>query len=58
MNPRAKALDEFFNQLWTVGLWLLVFLLLACWVGLIMKLPVLPQVADAPEPTPLAATLE
>ena len=39
MTPRQKQLDLFFNQLWQVGLWVLVGLLLAIWVGVITKIP-------------------
>ena len=39
MNARRKALDDFFNQLWQVGLWTLTIVLLLIWVGVIMKMP-------------------
>ena len=48
MTPRQKQLDLFFNQLWQVGLWVLVGLLLAIWVGVITKIPLNEQLQQPP----------
>ena len=48
MNERRKALDLFFDQLWQVGLWVLVGLLLAIWVGVITKIPLNEQLQQPP----------
>ena len=51
MTPRQKQLDEFLNQLWQVGLWTMVVLVLLIWVGMIMQIPLNPTSAGPGQPT-------
>lgn len=51
MTPRQKQLDEFLNQLWQVGLWTMVVLVLLIWVGMIMQIPLRPTSAGPDQPT-------
>ena len=51
MTPRQKQLDEFLNQLWQVGLWTLVVLVLLIWVGMIMQIPLNPTSSAPNQPT-------
>lgn len=51
MTPRQKQLDEFLNQLWQVGLWTMVVLVLLIWVGMIMQIPLSPTSAGPDQPT-------